>query len=94
MPEDRDTLKLAKSVNHDACAQLSAELGNWRGRPISILADEVEQLGVLGAQLLLVAKQTWAAEDVPFEIVSPSEGFTTSAKRLGLHEALMQGEDA
>lgn len=92
MSDDRDTLKLSKTANHDSCAQLATDLTNCRGKPIRIVADDVDQIGVLGAQLLLVAKQTWAAEEVPFEIVDPSDGFHRSVQQLGLSEALLEGD--
>ena len=91
MAETTHSLKLPPTTNYDSCDQLAHDLARLRGKPIEIHAHDVSQISALPAQLLAVARPTWAGDAVDFRLVDPSVGFRRCLGRLGLTEAVMGG---
>ncbi len=66
-----------------AAAPLAADLLGRRGKPLVIDAAAVERMGGLCLQVLLSARNTWAADGQAFRIQAASTAFTDSLGALG-----------
>ncbi len=66
-----------------AAAPLAADLLGRRGKPLTIDAAAVERLGGQCLQVLLSARNTWAADGQAFRVQNASTAFTDSLEALG-----------
>ena len=57
---------------------------NSRKSPVTVSARDVGRLDSHRLQLLLVARQQWAVDDVKFEVTDMSPRFREGLERLGL----------
>lgn len=80
-------LVLNSDLGPKAVRDLHAALLGQRGAPLRVDASEVAQIGGGCLQLLLSAQQTWAADGLPFELVSPSTSLADALAFTGLSEA-------
>lgn len=55
-----------------AAAPLARDLLALRGKDVALDGSGVQRLGGLCLQVLLAARQTWAADDMPLLIVEPT----------------------
>jgi chemotaxis protein CheX len=62
---------------------LADQLSTVRGRPLKLDASRVERLGGLCLQVLLSARNTWAAENLPIAVVDSSPAFTDALATFG-----------
>ena len=78
MTEDTSaaTLALPQVLDLKAADPLRAELLGLRGRDLELDASEVARLGGLCLQVLLSARQTWAADGRRLRLASVSEAFS------------------
>jgi chemotaxis protein CheX len=68
-------LRLEPVLDLSAAERLHAQLLARRGQPLAIDASQVERLGGLSLQVLLSARNTWAADGLSARIASPSAAF-------------------
>jgi chemotaxis protein CheX len=62
---------------------LADQLKAVRGRPLKLDASRVERLGGLCLQILLSARNTWAADNLPIAVVNSSPAFTDALAAFG-----------
>jgi len=87
-----DVLSLPSSLDLPAARPLAAALLKRRGKPITIDASAVGQVGAQCLQVLLSAKQTWQADGVSLSIVNCAERMIEDLKLVGIDRALVTGE--
>jgi chemotaxis protein CheX len=75
-----------------AARPLAAALLERRGKPITIDASAVGQVGAQCLQVLLSAKQTWQADGVSLSIVNCAARMIEDLKLIGIERALVTGE--
>ncbi len=73
-PEDAK-LHLEPVLDLGAAERLHAQLIDLRGRPLDIDASQVERLGGLCLQVLVSARDTWAADGHAAVLSNPSPAF-------------------
>lgn len=66
-----------------AAEPLKAQILAVRGQPLTLDAASVERLGGLCLQVLLSARQTWAADGQALEIAPASDAFTVQWAAFG-----------
>jgi len=66
-----------------SAGKLSASLVERRGQSITIDAGKVVFVGGLCLQVLLAARDAWAADALPFEVVNPTDAFQGDLALLG-----------
>ena len=91
---DPETYSLPPDPRANACGAFFDELKSHRGKPIEIDASAVERFDTLVAQVMVLGKRTWAADDLPFSITNPSETVTVALERLGLSDELLSERTA
>jgi chemotaxis protein CheX len=87
-----DVLSLPSSLDLPAARPLAAALLERRGKPITIDASAVGQVGAQCLQVLLSAKQTWQADGMPLSIVNCAARMIEDLKLVGIDRALVTGE--
>jgi len=70
-----EVLQLEPVLDLGAAERLHARLAGLRGGPLEIDASQVERLGGLCLQVLLSARQTWAADGHSVRLSHPSPAF-------------------
>ena len=86
MTDDVKTLRLVDSLDMTAAAPLANELKGLRGGPLRLEADGVRRLGGQCLQVLIAARDAWAADGQAFEIGDPSPDFAEAAALFGCPE--------
>ncbi len=71
-----------------AAAPLAAEFMAHRGTPLMIDGSAVERLGAQCLQVLLAARNAWAADGQGFSIESPSDALAETLAALGAADLL------
>jgi chemotaxis protein CheX len=87
-----DVLSLPSMLDLPAARPLAAALLERRGKPITIDASAVGQVGAQCLQVLLSAKQTWQADGVSLSIVNCAARMIEDLKLIGIERALVTGE--
>ena len=92
-PSDaKDVLRLPVSLDLPAARPLAAALLERRGKPITIDASAVGQVGAQCVQVLLSAKRTWEADGVSLSIVNCAARMIEDLKLIGIDRTLATGE--
>lgn len=79
-----EPLKLPKSLDLRAAAPLLAQFEALRGRPVSVDASDVEQVGAQCVQILVSAQQTWLRDGLLMTLVEPSAEFADALRLMGI----------
>ena len=87
-----DVLRLPISLDLPAARPLAAALLERRGKPITIDASAVGQVGAQCLHVLLSAKQTWQADGVSLSIVNCAARLIEDLKLVGIDRTLVTGE--
>ncbi len=87
-----DVLRLPISLDLPAARPLAAALLERRGKPITIDASAVGQVGAQCVQVLLSAKRTWEADGVPLSIVNCAARMIEDLMLIGIDRTLVTGE--
>lgn len=82
--DDVKTIRLPEKLNTAAAEPLFRELIAARGSAVMLDARDVVQLGSLCCQVLISAKQTWAADNVNLTFDEVPQPFRESLESLGL----------
>ena len=90
--DGKDVLRLPNSLDLPAARPLAAALLERRGKPITIDASAVGQIGAQCVQVLLSAKRTWQADGVPLSVVNCAERMIEDLKLIGIDRMLVTGE--
>jgi chemotaxis protein CheX len=90
--EAEDVLRLPVSLDLPAARPLAAALLERRGKPITIDASAVGQIGAQCVQVLLSAKRTWEADGVSLSIVNCAARVIEDLKLIGIDRMLVIGE--
>ena len=77
------TLQLPATLGLNEAVPLCESLRGLRGQAVMLDASRVEHLGGLCLQVLLSARKTWAADDVPMAIANSSSAFTDALALFG-----------
>ena len=85
-------LRLPISLDLPAARPLAAALLERRGKPITIDASAVGQVGAQCVQVLLSAKRTWQADGVSLSIVNCAARMIEDLKLIGIDRTLVTGE--
>jgi chemotaxis protein CheX len=85
-------LRLPPSLDLPAARPLAAALIERRGKPITIDASAVGQIGAQCVQVLLSAKRTWDADGVSLSIVNCAARMIEDLKLIGIERTLVTGE--
>jgi chemotaxis protein CheX len=85
-------LRLPISLDLPAARPLAAALLERRGKPITIDASAVGQVGAQCIQVLLSAKRTWQADGVSLSIVNCAARMIEDLKLIGIDRTLVTGE--
>lgn len=88
MTTSSETYTLPADPRANACGAFFDALKSRRGSPLQIDAADVEKIDALVAQSLIIGSKTWAADDVPFTLLNPSDVVVTALDRLGLADAV------
>ena len=83
---------LAGSLDLPAARPLAAALLERRGKPTTIDASAVGQVGAQCVQVLLSAKRTWQADGVSLSIVNCAARMIEDLKLIGIDRTLATGE--
>lgn len=86
-----DTIELPQNLTiHHIEEQFNqiSELMNEVGDQVVLDASKVETIDTSGLQTLLVAVKTLEEKEAEFSWESPTEILTTSAQKIGIHDAL------
>ena len=89
MTSEPETYLLPADPRANACGAFFDALKAQRGHPIAIDASDVERFDTLVAQVMMIGKRTWAADDLSFTLLNPSETVTAALTQLGLAEELL-----
>jgi chemotaxis protein CheX len=83
--EDNPTapLVLADSLDLTAAAPLAADLLAARGKPATLDASGVQQLGAQCLQVLLAARALWSSDGLLWRVVDPSPEFAAATALMG-----------
>jgi anti-anti-sigma regulatory factor len=87
-----DVLRLPISLDLPAARPLAAALLERRGKPITIDASAVGQVGAQCVQVLLSAKRTWEADGVSLSIVNCAARMVEDLMLIGIDRTLVTGE--
>ena len=88
----KDVLRLPVSLDLPAARPLAAALLERRGKPITIDASAVGQIGAQCVQVLLSAKRTWEVDGVSLSIVNCAARMIEDLKLIGIDQTLATGE--
>lgn len=88
MTPDSEIYTLPPDPRANACGEFFDALKTHRGRPVQVDASEVDRMDTLVAQVMVIGTRTWAADEVPFSIINPSDAVTNGLTRLGLMDAV------
>jgi chemotaxis protein CheX len=88
---DPFVVPLPAVLDLNAAAPLAAELLALRGRSVRLDASHTERLGGLCLQVLVSARNAWAADAARFEIADRSAAFDEALTLFGAH-ALFEPE--
>jgi chemotaxis protein CheX len=88
----KGVLRLPNSLDLPAARPLAAALLERRGKPITIDASAVGQVGAQCVQVLLSAKRTWQADGVSLSIVNCAARMIEDLKLIGIDRTLVTGE--
>ena len=91
-PPPAAALRLPASLDLLAARPLAAALLERRGKPITIDASAVGQIGAQCVQVLLSAKRTWETDGVPLSIVNCATRMIEDLKLIGIEQTLVTGE--
>ena len=80
----KDVLRLPVSLDLPAARPLAAALLERRGKPITIDASAVGQIGAQCVQVLLSAKRTWEFDGVSLSIVNCAARMIEDLKLIGI----------
>lgn len=83
MAEAVGSLKIEADLGLDQAGPLREVLLGRRGAPLILDASQVERVSALCFQVLASARQTWAADGHPLDIVEPSPAFTAGLTLMG-----------
>lgn len=89
MTSEPETYALPADPRANECGAFFDALKSHRGKPIQIDAAAVERMDTLVAQVIVIGRQTWSADDVPFTLINPSDPVTDALSRLGLTHAVL-----
>ena len=89
MTSETETYHLPADPRANACGAFFDALKSHRGKPIIVDAAAAERMDTLVAQVMVIGKRTWAADELSFKLLNPSETVTTALTRLGLAEELL-----
>lgn len=78
------TLNLIERLDSLAATDLRNQIAAAEGEDIALNAARVAFLGGLCLELLMCARQIWAASGKAFTIESPSDAFVENLSRFGL----------
>ncbi|WP_342076271.1 hypothetical protein [Yoonia sp. SS1-5] len=70
------------------CQALHAFLSQSQADGIALNAANVTRLPGLAAQLIDFAARQWTANDLPFVVAQPNEGFIDSLETMGFQDLL------
>ncbi|MEL6570645.1 MAG: STAS domain-containing protein [Pseudomonadota bacterium] len=84
-----ETYALPDDPRANACGAFFDTLKSHRGKPIVIDASAVDRFDTLVAQVMVLGKRSWAADDLSFTLANPSETVTDALTRLGLADELL-----
>ena len=87
-------LRLPARLDTAAAPGLRASLADHAGQPISLEASQVELLGGLCLETILIAKNRWEKEDIPFAMEKPSDAIRADLRTFGLTENDINGGGA
>ena len=90
MTADSVNFEMPPLMKVEDCEAFFTFLQNATGKAVSLQCGEVTRITGLAAQMILIAAQSWAAENTPFQMVDPSAGCIKSLDTLGLTEMLSQ----
>jgi chemotaxis protein CheX len=76
-------LRLADSLDMTAASALVGELKALRGQPLQLDASGVRRLGGQCLQVLIAARDAWAADAKAFDVAEPSAEFTDACGLFG-----------
>ncbi len=65
--------KLPAVLNSAQAGPLARELGALRGKPMAIDGGSVRQIGALCVQVLVSARNSWAADGLEFSVTAVSD---------------------
>lgn len=88
MPQELKVFTLDEIHTAEGRQSLADFLENSRQAPIELDGSGLEKVDSLGAQLLLVAQNTWKTDSCEFEIRNLSENAISDLKMLGLCDQL------
>lgn len=89
MSSTPETIILPPDPRATACGAFFDALKSCRGKPVVVDASAVERVDSLVAQVMVMGRKTWSADDIPFEVLSPSDAVTTALDHLGLRDAIL-----
>jgi chemotaxis protein CheX len=81
-------LTLPPHLDLVAAAPLRSEILARRGQPLDLDGAAVQRMGGLCLQVLLSARNAWAADDQPFRLLAPSPALREAISTLGAEAAL------
>ena len=87
-----DVLRLPISLDLPAARPLAAALLERRGKPITIDASAVGQVGAQCVQVLLSARRTWQADGLSLSIVNCAARMIEDLELIGIDRTLVTGE--
>jgi chemotaxis protein CheX len=85
-------VSLPAILDLQAAEPLRAELMALRGRPLNMDASQVARMGGLCLQVILAARNTWAADGVAIQLDQPSEAFIEQLGAFGNPELQFEPE--
>lgn len=81
------SMTLPAVMDSPGAAELAERLMAVRGASVQLDGGEVTFAGALALQVLVSARRQWSSDDMPFELVSPSDAFRESCRLLGIEPA-------
>ncbi|WP_426958717.1 STAS domain-containing protein [Muricoccus radiodurans] len=89
--EIRDSIILSPVLDLRAAGPLAAAMLAWRGDDLSLDASRVERVGGQCLQVILAARNQWAAEGRSFRVLGASDAFKEAADLMGAAPLLPTG---
>ena len=86
---DLQKLQLEETLSLKAAAALAKTLRDSSEHALEVSAQNVSHIDMHCAQILLSAKQKWAALNLPFEITPCSPQFKENLSILGMDDLLL-----
>ena len=88
------TIALKPQLDIEYTRVLWAALQAERGKAVTIECTAVVKVGVLAAQVLLVAAQKWRSENLAFRLSGSRAGLDEGLALLGLNISMLSEGDA